>query len=162
MSIESVMPYSHLILCHPLLLLPSVFSSIRVFSSESALCIRLTKYWSFSFSTSPSKQYSEIISFKIDRFDLLAVQGTLKSLLQHYSLKVSILQHLAFLVVQLSHAYMWDIYQSLSCVNLAHEVSLRPISLLCPHRFVTHWPLWSGPGMGSHQPPMARWGGAVP
>ena len=106
MSVESVMLSDHLILCCPLFLLLSVFSSITVFSSESALCIRLTKYWSFSFSTSPSKQYSEIISFKIDRFDLLAVQGTLKSLLQHHSSKASILQRSAFFTVQLSHPYM--------------------------------------------------------
>ena len=91
MSIESVMPSNHLILCHPLLLLPSVFPSIRVFSNESALCIRWPKYWTFSFSISPSNEYSGLISFKIELFDLLAVQGTLKSLLQHQSLKVSLL-----------------------------------------------------------------------
>ena len=106
MSVESVMLSDHLILCCPLFLLLSVFSSITVFSSESALCIRLTKYWSFSFSTSPSKQYSEIISFKIDRFDLLAVQGTLKSLLQHHSSEASVLQNSASFIVQLSHPYM--------------------------------------------------------
>ena len=91
MSIESVMPSNHLILCHPLLLLPSVFPNIRVFSSESTLCIRWRKYWSFSFSISPSKEYSGPISFRIDWFDLCAVQGTLKSLLQHHSSKASIL-----------------------------------------------------------------------
>ena len=90
MSIESVMPSNHLILCHPLLLLPSIFSSIRVFSSESALCIRWPKYWSFSFCISPSNEYSVLISFRTDWFDLLAVQGTLKSLLQHHDLTASI------------------------------------------------------------------------
>ena len=93
-SIDSVMPFNHLILCHPLLLL-SIFPSIRVFSSEPALCIRWPKYWSFHFSISLSREYSELISFKIDWFDLLAVQGTLKSLLQHHSSKASILQHIA-------------------------------------------------------------------
>ena len=102
MSIESVMPSNHLILCHPLLLPPSIFSSIRVFSNESFLCIRWPKYWSFSFSSSPSNEYSGLISFRIDWFNLLAVQGTL-SLLQHHSSKASILQHSAFFTVQLSH-----------------------------------------------------------
>ena len=102
MAIESVMPSKHLILCHPLLLLPSIFSSIRVFSNESAVCIRWPKYWSFSFSISPSNEYSGLISFRIDWFDLLAVQGTLKSLLQHHSSKASILRHSAFFMVQLS------------------------------------------------------------
>jgi len=97
---------NRLILCHPLLLLHSVFPSIRVFSSESALCIRWPKYWSFSFSISPSYEYSGLISFRIDLFDLLAVQGTLKHLLQHHSSKASILQCSAFFVVQLSHSYM--------------------------------------------------------
>ena len=106
MSIESVMPSSHLILCHPLLLLPSIFPSIRVFSNESALCIRWPKYWSFSFSISPSNEYLGLISFRIDWFDLLAVQGTLKSLLQHYSSKKSILQCSVFFMVQLSQPYM--------------------------------------------------------
>ena len=92
MSIESMMPSNHLILCHPLLLLPSVFPSIRVFSNESVLCIRWPKYWSFSFSISPSNEYSGLISFRTDWFDLLAFQGTLKSLLQHHSLKASILK----------------------------------------------------------------------
>ena len=103
MSIESVMPSIHFILCHPLLLLPSIFSSIRVFSSESALHIRWPKYWSFSFSISPSSGYSGLISFTIDWFDILSVQGTLKNLLQHHSLKVSILWHSAFFMVQLLH-----------------------------------------------------------
>ena len=106
MSIESMMPFNHLILCHPVLLLPSVFPSIRVFSNESVLCIRWPKYWSFSFSISPSNEYSGLISFRIDWFDLLAVQGTLKSLLQHHSSKASILRNSAFFRVQLSHPYM--------------------------------------------------------
>ena len=106
MSIESVMPSNHLILCRPLLLLPSVFHSIRVFSSESVLHIRWPKFWSFSFSISPFSEYSGLVSFRIDWFDLFAVQGTLKSLLQHHSSKALILQHLAFFMVQLSHLYM--------------------------------------------------------
>ena len=106
MSIESVMPSSHLILCRPLLLLPSIFTSIRVFSNESSLHIRWPKYWSFSFSISPSNEYSGLISFRTDWLDLPAVQGTLKSFLQHHSSKASILQCLAFFLVQLSHPYM--------------------------------------------------------
>ena len=100
------MPSSHLILCCALLLLPSIFPSIRVFSDESVLCITWPKYWSFSFSISRSNEYSGPIFFRMDWLDLLAVQGTLKSLLQHYSLKVSILCHSAFFIVQLSHPYM--------------------------------------------------------
>ena len=106
MSIESVMPSNHLILCHPLLLPPSIFPSIKVFSNESALHIRWPKYWSFSFSISPSNKYSGLISFRMDWLDLLAVQGTLKSLLQHHSSKASILQLSAFFIVQLSYPYM--------------------------------------------------------
>ena len=106
MSIESVMPSNHLILCCPLLLPPSIFPSIRVFSNESVLCIRWPDYWSFSFSCSPSNEYSGLISFRMDWLDLLAVQGTLKSLLPHHSLKASILQHSAFFTVQLSYPYM--------------------------------------------------------
>ena len=106
MSIESVMPSNHLILCHPLLLPPSIFPSIRVFANESALLIRWPKYQSFSFSISPSNEYSGLISFKMAWFDLLAVQGTLKSLLQHHISKASILRHSAFFIVQLSHPYM--------------------------------------------------------
>ena len=106
MSIKSVMPSNHLILCRPLLLLPSVLPSIRVFSSESVLRIRWPKYWSFSFSINLSNEYSGLISFRIDWFDLLAVQGTLKSLLQHHSSKVSVLRCSAFFMVQLSHIYM--------------------------------------------------------
>ena len=106
MSIKSVMPSNHLLLCRPLLLLPSIFPSIRVFSGESVLCIRWPKYWSFSFSISPSNEYSGLISFRMDWFDLLAVEGTLKSFLQHHSSKASILWHSAFFMVQLSHPYM--------------------------------------------------------
>ena len=106
MSIESVMPSNHLILCCPLLLLPSIFSSIKVFSNELVLGVRWPKYWSFSFSISPSDEYSRLISFKIDWFDLLVVQGTLKSLLQHHNLKASILWWTIFFTVQLSHLYM--------------------------------------------------------
>ena len=106
MSIESVMSSNHLILCHPLLLLPSIFPSTGVFSNESVLHIRWPKYWSFSFSISPSNEYSGLISFGIDWLDLLAVQGTLKSLPQDQSSKVSILHHSAFFIVQLLHPYM--------------------------------------------------------
>ena len=107
MSIKSVMPSNHLILYRPLLLLPSIFPSIRIFSSESILHIRWPKYWSFSFSISPSSEYSGLVSFRMDRLDLLAVQGTLKSLLQHHSSKASILWCcLCFFIVQLSHPYM--------------------------------------------------------
>ena len=106
MSIATVMPSNHLILCRPLLLLPSIFPSIRVFSNESVLHIWWPKYWSFSFSVSPSNEYSGLISFRIDWLDLLVVQGTLKSLPQHHSSKASILWHSAFFIVQLSHPYM--------------------------------------------------------
>ena len=110
MSIESVMPSSHLILCHPLLLLPPISPSIRVFSNESALHMRWPKYQSFSFSIIPSKEHPELISIRMDWLDLLAVQGTLKSLCQHHSLKASILQHSAFFTVQLSHPYATTAY----------------------------------------------------
>ena len=106
MSIELVMLPNHLILCHLFLLLPSIFPSIRVFSNESVLCIRWSKYWRFNFSISPSNEYSGLISFRIDWLDLLAVQGTLRSLLQHHSSKASVLWHSAFFVVQLLHPYM--------------------------------------------------------
>ena len=106
LSIESVMPSSHLILCRPLLLLPSIFSSIRVFSNESTLCMRWPEYWRFSFSINPSNEYPGLISFRVDWLDLLAVQGTLKSLLQHHSSKASILPCSAFFIIQLSHPYM--------------------------------------------------------
>ena len=105
-SSETVMPSSHLILCHPLLLLPPIPPSIRVFSNESTLRMRWPKYWSFSFSIIPSKEHPGLISFRVDRLDLFAVQGTLKSLLQHHSSKTSILWHSAFFTVQLSHPYM--------------------------------------------------------
>ena len=100
------MPSNHLIFCHPLLLLPSIFPSIRVFSNESALCIRWPKYWSFSFNIRPSNEHPGLISFRMDWLDVLAVQGTLKSLIQHHSSKASILWHSAFFIVQLSHPYM--------------------------------------------------------
>ena len=106
MSIESVMTSNHLILCHPLLLLPSILTSIRAFPNESVLCIRWSKYWSFSFSISSSNDYSGLISFRMDWLDLLAVQGTLKSLLQHHSSKALILWLSAFFIVQLSHPYI--------------------------------------------------------
>ena len=106
MSIELVMPSSQLILSHPLLLLPSIFPSIRVFTNESALCIRWPKYWSLSFSINPSKEYSELIFFRMDWLDLLAVQGSLKSLLQHHSSKASILWFSAFFIIQHSHPYI--------------------------------------------------------
>ena len=106
MSIESVMPINHLIFCHPLLLLPSTFPRIRVFSNESALRIRWPKYWSFSFNINPSNKHSGLISFRVNWLDILAVQGTLKSLLQHHSSRASIFQHSAFYIDQLSHPYM--------------------------------------------------------
>ena len=106
MFIESVMPSNHVILYHPILLLPAIFPSIRVFSSESVLCIKWPKYWSFSFSISPSNEHPELISFRMDWFDPLAVQGTLKNLPQHHSSKISILQCSAFFIVQLSHPYL--------------------------------------------------------
>ena len=106
MTIVSMMPSNHLILCRSLLLLPSIIHSIRVFSNESVLCFRWPKYWSFSFSISPSNEHLGLISFRMDWLDLLAVQGTLKSLLQHHSSKASILRHSAFFIVQLSHPYM--------------------------------------------------------
>ena len=106
MSIETMLPSSHLILCHPLLLLPSIFPRIRIFSNDSDLCIRWPKNWSFNFSISSSNEYSGLISFRMDWFDLLAVQGTLKSLLQHHSSKATVLQCLAFFMVHLLHPYM--------------------------------------------------------
>ena len=106
MSIESVMPSNHLILCHPLLFLPSIFPIVRIFSNESVLPIRWPKYWNFSFSISPFNEHPGLISFRMDWLDLLAVQGTLKSLLQHHSSNASIFQHSAFFTVQLSHPYV--------------------------------------------------------
>ena len=137
MSIESVMPSNHLILYCPLLLPPSIFLSIRVFSNESVLCIRWPKYWSFSFSISLSNEYSGLISFRIDWLDLLAVQGTLKCLLQHHSSKASILQHSAFFIVQLSHPYMTTgktiaLTSGLNYFNGAFLLGfLWPILLIC-------------------------------
>ena len=133
MSIESVMPSNHLILCRPLFLLPSVFPSIRVFSNESTLCIRWPEYWSFSFSFSLSNEHPGLISYRMDWFDLLAVQGTLKSLLQHHSSKGSILWRSAFIIVQLSHPYMttgktialtWKCYLS----NNSYEIIIYLVS----------------------------------
>ena len=137
-SIESVMPSKHLIFCHPLLLLSSIIPSIRAFSNESALHIRWPKYWSFSFSINPSKEYSQLISFKMDRFDLLTVQSTLKSLLQHHSSKASILWHSAFFMVQLSHLYMttgktipltiWTFLRNVMSLLLIHCLGLYSFS----------------------------------
>ena len=148
MSIESVMPSNHLILCHPLLLLPSIFPSTRVFSNESVLCIRWPKYWSFSISISPSNEYSGSISFRMDWLDLLAVQGTLKSLLQHsWSSKASILQHSAFFIVQLSHPYMTtgktkDLTRGTFVgiiMSLFLICCLKVKSLSCVRLFATSW-----------------------
>ena len=125
MSIESVMPSNHLILCRPLLLLPSIFPSIRVFSNESVLRISWPKYWSFSFSTSPSNEYSGLIFFRIDYFNLLAVQGSLKRLLQHHNSKASILQCLTFFTVQLSHPYMTTGKAMLLLLSHFSRVQLR-------------------------------------
>ena len=147
MSIKSVMPSNHLVLCH-LLLLPSIFPIIRVFSNESVLRIRWPKYWSFSFNISPSNEYSELISFTMDWLALLSVQGTLKSLLQHHSSKASILQHSVFFIVQLSHPYICMLLLLLllhhfSCVRLcatpwtaAHQAPPSPGSSRQEH--------WSG------------------
>ena len=166
MSIESVMPSSHLILYHPLLP-PSIFLSIRVFSNESVFCISWPKYWSFSFSISPSNEHSGLISFRMDWLDLLAVQGTLKSLLWHHSSKASILQHSAFFIVQLSHPYMttgktraflgqwkyavWPYnIESMSFIYLSKptkcttpkaspNVDCRPwVILMCQHKFISY------------------------
>ena len=120
MSIELVMPSNHLILCRPLRHLPSIFPSIRVFSNESTLCIMWPKYWSFSFNISPSNEHSGLISFRIDWLNLLAVQGTLKSFLQHHSTKASILWFLAFIMVQLSHSYTTTGKNSFDWLDLCH------------------------------------------
>ena len=124
MSIESVIPSNRLIFFCPLLLLPSIFPSIRVFSNESVLCIRWPKYWSFSFSISPYSEYSELISFRMDWFDLLSVQGTLKSLLQYHSLKASILWCSALFIVQLSHPYVC------TCVHIHMYIYRIPLDLM--------------------------------
>ena len=123
-SIESVMPSNHLILYRPLLLLPSIFPSIRVFSNESALRIRWPKYWSFSFNISPSNEHSGLISFRMDWLDLLAVQGTLKSLLQHHGSKASILLRSAFFIIQLSHPYMTTYVALTRCTFVGKVMSL--------------------------------------
>ena len=133
MSIELVMPSNHLILCHPLLLLPSIFLSIRVFSNESALCIRWPKCWRFSFNISPSNEHPGLITFRKDWLDLLAVQGTLKSLLQHHSSKASILPHSAFFIVQLSHPYM----TTGKTIALTRQIFVgKVMSLLCQHPLI--------------------------
>ena len=141
MSVTSVMPSNYLILCCPLLLPPSIFPSIRVFSNESALRIRWPKYWSFSFNISPCNEYSGLISFRIDRMDLLAVQGTSKSLLQHCSSKASILQHSAFFIIPLSHPYMttgktiqFSSVESLSCVRLCDPMNRSTSGLPVHHQ----------------------------
>ena len=163
MSIESVMPSNHVILCHLLLLLPSIFPSIRVFSYEMALCIRWPKYWSLNFSISLSNEYSGQISFRVDWFDLLAVQETLKSLFQHHSSKASILRHSASFMVQLSHPYMFSLVQfSHSVVSdflWSHEPQhTRP---LCPSptpRAYSNWcPLsrWCHPTISSSVVPFS-------
>ena len=126
MSINWVMPSNHLILCHRLLLLPSIFPSIRVFSNESILCIRWPKYWGSSFSISPSKEYSGLISFRVDWLDLLSVQGTLKSLLQHHSSKASILPHSAFFTVQLKISTGGYNTIKLTAMMLKITISLQP------------------------------------
>ena len=151
MSIESVMPSNHLILCHPLPLLPSIFPSIRVLSNESALHIRWPKYLSFSFSISPSNEYSGFISFRIGWFHLLTMQGTLKSPLQHHNLKTEILQHLAFFIVQFSHPYMItrkpialaiQTFDSKVMSSHLHLVSYRTLSALEFVCFFLYGHLW--------------------
>ena len=136
MSIESVMPSSHLILCHPLLFLPSIFPNIRVFSRESVLRLRWPKYWSFSFNIGPSNEYSGLISFRMDWLDLLAVQGTVKSLLQHYSSKASILLCSAFLTVQLSHPYMTT-GKTIALTRQMLKLKLQYFGHLCEE--LIHW-----------------------
>ena len=142
-SIELVMPSNHLILCHPLLLLPSIFPSIRVFSHESALPIRWPKDWSFNFSISPSNEYSGLISFRMYWLDLLAVQGALKSLLQHHSSKASSLQCSAFLMVQVSHLYMPTgetialLQARVGCVVLSKTRDVPPSKSLVPAKVAT-------------------------
>ena len=129
LSIESVMPSNHLILCHPLLLLPSILPSITVFANKSVHS-RWPKYWSFSFSISPSKEYSELISFRMDWLDLLAVQGTLKSLLQYHSSKASILWHLAFFKAQLSHPYMTS-RKTMALTRQTFDGKVMSLLLIC-------------------------------
>ena len=147
MSIESVIPSNHLSLCHLLLLLPSIFPSIRVFSNESVLRIRWPKYWSFSFSISPSSEYSGLISFRMDWFDFHIVQGTLKSLLQHHSSKASIIQCSAFFIVQLSHPYVttgktialtrWTFLGKV--MSLLYNVLSRMVIAFLPRSLLVSW-----------------------
>ena len=143
-SIELLMPSNHLILCRPLLLLPSIFPSIRVFSNESALHIRWPKYWGFSFSISPSNEYPELISFRTDWLDLLAVQGTLKSLLQHHSSKGSNLQHSAFFIVQPSHPFMTT-GKTTALTRQTFVSKVTSVLLNIPSRFVVLFLLRSKP-----------------
>ena len=145
MSIELMLPYNQLVFCYPLLFLPLIFPSIRVFSNESVLCIRWPKYWSFSFNLSPSNEYSGLISFRTDWCDLLAVQGTLKSLLQHHSSKASILWRSAFFMVQLSHPYMptgktmaLSIWTSVGKVMSSQPRDQTQVSHVAG-RFITNW-----------------------
>ena len=141
MSIKLVMPLNHLILYRPLLLPPSIFPSIRVFSNESVLCIRWPKYWSFSFSISPSNEYSGLISFRIDWFDLFAVQGTLKSFFQHHSSKTSIFQHPAFFIVQISHPYMTTGKAiTLTKTNLCWQSNVSPFLNMLSRLVITFLP----------------------
>ena len=151
MSIESVIPSSHIILCHPLLLLPPIFLSIRVISNESALRMRWSKYWSFSFHISPFSEYPGLISFRMDWLDLLAIQGTLKSVLQHHSSKASIFQHSTFFTVQLSHPYMttgktialtrWTFVGRVISLLLNMLSSLVVTFLQSKHLLIS-WPQW--------------------
>ena len=149
MSIESVMLSNHLIFSHPLLLLPSILPSIRVFSNESALHIRWPKYWSFSSSISPSNEYSGLISFRINWFDLLAVQGTLKSLLQHHSSKASILWHSAFFMVQLSHPYMTT-GKTIALNTTQFSSVAQSCPTLQPHELQHTRPAYPSPTPGVH------------
>ena len=135
MSVNSVIPSNHLILCRPLLLLPSVFPSIRVFSKESVLHIRWPKYWSFSFNISLSSEYSGLISLRMDWLDLLAVQGTLKNLLQHHNSKASILQHSAFFMVQFSHTYMTG--KTITLTRWTFVAKVMSLLFNMPSRLVT-------------------------
>ena len=147
MSIKSVMPSRHLILCRPFLLLPSIFPSIRVFSSESALCNRWPNYWSFSFNISPSNEHPGLISFRMDWLDLLVVQGTLKSLLQYHSSKASVLRHSAFFIVQLSHPYMTTgkttALTRRTFVDKVMSLLLRPTSKIFSFCLNYLFPRWS-------------------
>ena len=142
MSIESVMPSNHLTLCHPLLLPPLIFPSIKVFSNESVICIRWPKYWSFSFSIIPSKEIPGLMSFRMDWLDLLAVQGTLKSLLQHHSSKPSILRRSAFFTVQLSHPYMTTV-KTIALTRWTYVGKVMSLLLYMLSRLVITFLPWS-------------------